>query len=301
MHNRGRILNIQRFSTSDGPGIRTVVFLKGCPLNCIWCHNPESKSCETEIFYQQDSCIGCGGCMEACRSGCHRFVQGQHLFEREGCSRCMACVDVCPSNALRACGEEKSAEDVIATVMRDRQFYDNSGGGCTFSGGEPLFQYAFMLDLLKLAKSNHLHTAIETSGFTSKDLTPLHEYTDLWLYDIKLIAEAAHIQYTGVSNQKILENWRWLDRMGAKIILRCPMIPGVNVSNDHFQGLALLANQLSHVVGIHLEAYHPLGVSKAQQLGKRYEYQNHCFLEKSSLEHFAAELEANTHIHVEIV
>lgn len=294
MHNSGKIFNIQHFSTSDGPGIRTVVFLKGCPLSCAWCHNPESKSCETEIFYQQDSCIGCGGCIEGCRSGCHIFEKGKHIFKREKCVNCMECVNKCPTSALKACGEEKSAEEVMATVMRDKQFYDCSGGGLTVSGGEPLFQYDFTLALLKLAKKYNLHTAVETSGFTNIDMSLLQEYVDLWLYDIKLFPEQEHIKYTGVSNKKILEKLILLDRMGAKIILRCPIIPNVNFSKEHFQGLAMLANKLNNIVSIHLEAYHPLGISKAQQLGKISEYQNNCFLEKTSLENFAAELKAGT-------
>lgn len=301
MHNSGKIFNIQRFSTSDGPGIRSVVFLKGCPLNCEWCHNPESKSNETEILYRQESCIGCGGCFKNCRSGCHIFENGKHIFERKKCVNCTECANICPTNALKACGEEKSTEEVIATVMRDKQFYDNSGGGLTVSGGEPLFQYDFTLALLKQAKKYNLNTAIETSGFTNRDLTLLQQYVDLWLYDIKLFPEQEHIKYTGVSNKKIFENLMLLDRMGAKIILRCPIIPDVNFSNEHFQMLAVLANKLNNIESIHLEAYHPLGISKAQHLGKISKYQNNSFLERSSLENFAAEFKASTSKDVRII
>ncbi len=301
MHSNGKIFNIQRFSTSDGPGIRTVVFLKGCPLNCAWCHNPESKSYDAEILYNQESCIHCGACIRNCNKDCHIFENGKHIFKRDNCINCMECVSSCPTNALKACGEEQSAEEVMKTVLRDKPFYESSGGGLTVSGGEPLSRYDFTLSLLKLAKKHSIHTAIETSGFTNKDFSKINEYTDLWLYDIKLLQDAEHIKYIGASNKIILENLISLDHMEAKIILRCPIIPNVNFSKEHFSEIAKLTNKLHRVVSIHLEPYHPLGLSKAQQLGEVQAYQNTSFLEKSSLKSYADELKINTGIDVKIL
>lgn len=301
MYNKGTIFNIQRFSTSDGPGIRTVVFLKGCPLNCAWCHNPESKSTAKEIFYKKELCIGCKACADVCSVGGHIFSETTHDFDREKCVICGNCADVCCSNALEICGEEKSPKDIIDIVLRDKAFYQESGGGMTISGGEPLMQYDLTHTLLKLAKEQGIHTAIETSGFSSKDLTKLHQYTDLWLYDIKLFPNDAHIKYTGVSNKRILDNLYLLDSIGAKIILRCPMIPNVNLTPEHFDGLAGLANCLNNITAIHLEPYHPLGLSKALQLNRKQLYQNDKFLELSALQPLADILRAKTNKEIIII
>lgn len=301
MYNKGTVFNIQRFSTSDGPGIRTVVFLKGCPLNCAWCHNPESKSAAPELFFDPENCIGCGACVEICEKGCHRLTGDGHAFARKKCARCMSCLRLCPTNALSLCGEEKGVEEILDAVLRDNPFYETSGGGLTLSGGEPLFQFDFSLSLLQRAKEHGLHTAMETSGFTSRDLTKMREYVDLWLYDIKLFSEEEHIQHTGVSNRKPLENLAALNRMGAKIILRCPIIPAVNFSKEHFREITRLANRLEAVVGIHLEAYHPLGISKAHRLGKEQTYSNSAFLDKASLTAFADELREHTGREVKIL
>ena len=294
MNSKGKIFNIQRFSTSDGPGIRTVVFMKGCPLNCAWCHNPESKSTATELFYKGELCIACGSCSNVCAVNGHTLTDGVHLFDREKCVRCGKCVEGCYSNALEICGEERTAEEVIDIVLHDKPFYEESGGGITLSGGEPLIQYDFTLSLLKLAKQHGLHTAIETSGFSNRDLTILNDFVDLWLYDIKVFPEEEHIKYTGVSNKVIFDNLYQLDRIGARIILRCPIIPDVNMTPQHFTAIADLANTLDNVTAIHLEPYHPLGLSKAEQLGKGQPYQNNKFLEPSVLEPFADMLREKT-------
>lgn len=301
MYSKGKIFNIQRFSTSDGPGIRTVVFMKGCPLNCAWCHNPESKSTATELFYKDELCIACGSCGNVCAANGHTLADGMHDFDRKKCVRCGKCVEVCYSNALEICGEERTAEEIIDTVLRDRQFYEQSVGGITLSGGEPLMQYDFTLSLLRLAKKNHLHTAVETSGFSDRDLTILNNFVDLWLYDIKLFPEEEHIKHIGVSNKVIFDNLRLLNRVGAKIILRCPIIPDINMTFEHFEALADLANALNNVIAIHLEPYHPLGLSKAEQLGKNQAYQIDKFLEPSLLEPFANLLQAKTNKEVVII
>lgn len=294
MHNKGRIFNLQRFSTSDGPGIRTVIFFKGCPLNCSWCHNPESKSSKAQILLKNELCIGCGKCIEVCSLKGHTLENGKHIFLREECKGCGECANNCCTKALELCGEEKTAEEIINIALRDQPFYKEAGGGITLSGGEPLMQYEFCLELLRLAKENNLHTAIETSGYSLKDITALNEFTDLWLYDIKVLNEQDHIKYIGASNKVILENLYKLNSMGANIILRCPVIPDINMNPAHFEELSLLTNSLANVTEIHLEPYHPLGISKAQLLGKNQSYQNEKFLEPLALEPFATMLKEQT-------
>lgn len=264
----GTVFNIQRFCVNDGPGIRTTVFLKGCPLSCAWCHNPESKSPRPELFYDADQCVSCGRCVSLCPQKAHLMENGRHQLRRESCVRCMACAEThCP--ALAAAGETRRAEDVMAEVLRDRPFYQASGGGMTLSGGEPFFQEAFALKLLRLAREAQVHTCVETCGFAPLSvLEQAARWVDLFLYDIKLTDPALHRQWTGVSNDRILENLRALDKMGAKTVLRCPVIPGVNDTPAHFQGVAKIANSLMHLQEIHLEPYHPLGVSKARRLGR---------------------------------
>lgn len=264
----GTVFNIQRFCVNDGPGIRTTVFLKGCPLTCAWCHNPESKSPRPELFYDADQCVSCGRCVSLCPQKAHLMENGRHQLRRESCVRCMTCAGThCP--ALAAAGETRRAEDVMAEVLRDRPFYQASGGGMTLSGGEPFFQEAFALKLLRLAREAQVHTCVETCGFAPLSLLEqAARWVDLFLYDIKLTDPALHRQWTGVSNDRILENLRALDKMGAKTVLRCPVIPGVNDTPAHFQGVAKIANSLTYLQEIHLEPYHPLGVSKARRLGR---------------------------------
>lgn len=285
----GTIFNIQRFSTGDGPGIRTVVFLKGCPLNCQWCHNPESKSQKQEIFYKSTLCIGCGGCTAVCPTGSHVLEDG-HAMRRDTCTVCGRCVGVCPTGALELCGEQTDVDSVMQTVLRDKPFYDESGGGITLSGGEPLAQYDFSLALLKEAKRAGLHTAIETCGFSPRDLAELAPYVDLWLFDIKLLSDDLHRQYTGVSNERILHNLRRLEELNAAVILRCPIIPQVNMREAHIDALAALAHASSHVREIHLEPYHPLGISKSAQLGRESLFLDENFADRDEIDVLANRL-----------
>ena len=298
---KGKIFNIQRFSTLDGPGIRTVVFLKGCPLDCIWCHNPESKHTNTELFYKQEMCIGCGACEKVCEKSLHTFENGIHQFEREKCILCGKCAEVCCTRALERCGEEKSVKEVLELVEKDNSIYEQSEGGVTLSGGEPLFQYDFSLALLKGAKEKGIHTAVETSGYTVRDLQEMHAYTDLWLYDIKVFPEELHKKCTGVSNRTILDNLHFLDSLGAKIILRCPIIPDINMSALHFEEIAKLASKLQNVIEIDLEPYHPLGISKAKQLNKTQVYDNEEFLNASEIKRLADELQNKVDVKVIIL
>ena len=262
----GIVFDIQHFSVSDGPGIRTVVFLKGCPLRCSWCHNPESYCFHPQLMVYGERCVQCG----ACTAACPRKIGGIRLSEseREACTACGACVSVCPAGALEMAGKAMSAEEVMQAVMEDAPFYQTSGGGLTLSGGEPMAQYAFTLTLAKAAKAQGLHVCMETSGHCAREhLLGMLPCVDLFLYDYKLTGEEMHRRYTGVSGQQILENLHALDEAGAAITLRCPIIPGINMNAEHMGGIIRLVQSLSHVQQIHLEPYHKIGLSKRTRLG----------------------------------
>jgi len=298
---KGNIFNIQRFSTNDGPGIRTVVFLKGCPLSCIWCHNPESNSIHADIFYDSKKCINCRRCEEKCKHNQHIFDCDKHLFLRDNCKKCLECVAECPVGALEICGNKVSSTEVVSEILRDKDFYTESDGGITVSGGEPLMQYDFSLDILKKTKEAGIHTAIETCGYCYRELDEISKYVDLWLFDIKLFSESEHIKYTGVSNEIILKNLYYLDSIGKEIILRCPIIPEVNLTNEHFDEIVNVSNRLKNVVAIHFQPYHPLGVDKADKLGQTPKYDNRSFLQIDSIQPFVSRIKDKTTASIEIL
>ncbi|MBO5454313.1 MAG: glycyl-radical enzyme activating protein [Clostridia bacterium] len=282
---RGTVFNIQKFSVNDGPGIRTTVFLKGCPLNCIWCHNPESKSSKPELMYDAKKCIGCSKCMEVCPSKCHSFTAGIHSVKRQNCAVCSKCAEVCPASALEMAGTLKTVSEVMEEVLKDKAFYENSGGGMTISGGEPMFQFEFTYELLKEAKINGLHTCIETCGFTKEEhYKKIIDLVDIFLFDYKETDSVKHKEFTGVDNNLILSNLKMLDSEGAKTILRCPIIPTLNDNEEHFDGIAQVANSLKNILEINIEPYHPLGSGKAQMLGKDYQLQDLTFPENETVE-----------------
>ncbi len=266
---RGIVFNIQRFSLFDGPGVRTVVFLKGCPLHCVWCHNPEGLSSKMQVMYNSDRCIGCGACADACEKGCHTVRDGFHVLDRKSCISCGECAKVCFSLSLTAEGTEMSVNEVIETVMRDVNVYKDSGGGLTLSGGEPLMQGEFSTALLKAAKEAGLNTCVETSGFGSSDvLCEMAAYTDIFLFDYKITDDEAHMKYCGAPVTPILHNLGILANLQKTVILRCPLIPDINGTREHMEGIARVA--LSHtdsVSEIQIEPYHRLGITKAHQLG----------------------------------
>ena len=266
----GIIFSIQRFSVNDGPGIRTTVFMKGCPLRCAWCHNPESTVRAPEIMFNGEKCVLCGRCVPGCERGCHTVTEDAHLLNRADCIGCGACVPV-GCEALELCGRERSVEDVLAEVLADRVYYEQSGGGMTVSGGEPTADIDFTEALLRAAKDADLHTAVETCGYTTEEnLRRLLPVTDLFLFDYKETDPEKHREFTGVDNARILENLRFLSEAGAKIILRCPLIPGYNARPEHLRGIAAIAEELPGILHVELEPYHALGSGKAEQVGRQY-------------------------------
>ncbi len=294
---KGTIFNIQKFCINDGPGIRTSVFLKGCPLNCIWCHNPESKSTKPELFYDERKCILCGQCAAVCPNGCHTFEDGVHRFDRKKCVSCGACAEKCMPASLERVGYETTVEEVMKEVMKDEIFYRNSGGGMTVTGGEPMAQFEFTYALLQEARANGLHTCIETCGFArTENYEKLAELVDIFLFDYKETVPEKHREFTGADNELILKNLFRLDELGAKTILRCPIIPTRNNREDHFEGIADVANRLKNILEINIEPYHPLGSSKSTMLGREYELGDLTFPDNSTVEEWIAGIGEKTSV-----
>ncbi|HUS92541.1 MAG TPA: glycyl-radical enzyme activating protein [Phycisphaerae bacterium] len=267
----GIVTDIQRFSIHDGPGIRTTVFLKGCNLRCAWCHNPETLRAGPELQLFPGKCIACGACLEACPRGAHVRVEAGREFRRERCVACGACADVCYAEALVLVGREMTVEAVLEEVARDRSYYDNSGGGMTISGGEPLFQRDFCLALLAAARTAGLHTAIETNlAWPWEHVAPVADAADLVMLDVKSADPAVHEQWTGADNELILANARRLSERGAALIVRTPIVPGVNDTPEAVGAIADFAAGLEGLLYYELLPYHPLGTGKYEGLGMDY-------------------------------
>ena len=263
----GNIFDIQRFCVHDGPGIRTTVFFKGCPLRCIWCHNPESQKKGVSLAYYEAKCVSCGACVKACPQGCHVFDGEKHVFRRYGCNHCGKCASACSYGAIELLGRKESVSQILGEVIRDKIFYKNSGGGMTVSGGEPLMQGDFLIELLKSAKAQGIHTCIETCGFASKEtVAEVAKYTDIFLFDIKETDDERHTALTGVPFTPIKENLMLLNSLGAKIILRCPLVPEVNVRDGHIEGIARIATDIDNLLEVNVIAYHLLGNGKYDAL-----------------------------------
>jgi glycyl-radical enzyme activating protein len=293
----GTIFDIMKFAIHDGPGIRTTVFLKGCPLKCLWCHNPESQKREKEISFIPDKCIGCGWCFEHCPQQAHVMQDDKHVLLRERCERCGTCAEKCYAKGLEVVGRDVTVEEVLAEVLKDKAFYDNSGGGMTVSGGEPMMQFAFTAALLRAAKEAGLHTCLDTSGIAPIDnYLKLLDVVDIFLYDIKDTNPERHKETTGVALRPILDTLRELDAAGGRTILRCPLIPGVNADDDHLEGIAEIANALTNVLEVTLHPYHPLGKSKSERLGGDYPLPDTAFAEADNIEHWLSIITANTKV-----
>lgn len=262
----GVITHIQRFSVHDGPGIRSTVFLKGCQLRCLWCHNPETYRRHPEIQVFADRCIGCRACAAACRHAAHEFTGTAHLYHRQRCTACGECTETCYAKSLVRVGESRTAEAVVSEVLADRPFYQPAGG-VTISGGEPLLQAEFTCAILRLCRREGIHTAVETNLAWPWDVVaPLVPLVDLFLVDIKTMDDAAHRTWTGASNARTLANLRQLDALDREIEVRTPVIVGFNDRPEQIGAIADFLAALRHVHGYDLLPYHPLGSGKYEAL-----------------------------------
>ncbi len=270
-NNSGLIFDISRFSVHDGPGIRTTVFLKGCPLNCRWCHNPEGIDKKPQVIYKSDRCIRCGACVENCAQNAIN-QDNDFIVIADRCNACGDCVEVCNSEALELAGTKYTPEELMREIIKDIDFYTESGGGITFSGGEPLMQEEFLREANKLCKSESLHTALDTTGYYPDQLefVDICSEFDLVLYDLKLINEDKHLEYTGVSNAEILSNLRRLSSVNTALRIRFPLIPEVNDSEVELKDLAEFVNSLERRIPVDLLPYHSMAKEKWKNIGLQY-------------------------------
>lgn len=268
------LFDIQRFAVNDGPGIRTTVFLKGCLLQCVWCHNPESQSASKQLGYLEDNCTLCGKCAEVCPEGVHSLRANAHAVNFKACTACGLCVEACPSEALRMYGYTSEVSEIMDEVVKDRPYYQTSGGGITLSGGEPLYQFGFATELLEASRHARIHTCVDTTGFVASErLQKTARLTDVFLYDYKITDPTLHKSFTGVALQPILDNLFMLNRLGAFVILRCPIIPDINFNPQHLEAISQLALQLPAIRQVDLLPYHTTGNSKYHRIGNQLPFE----------------------------
>jgi len=266
----GLIFDIKRYAIHDGPGIRTTVFFKGCPLHCPWCHNPEGLDLNPELSFNESRCLKeCTECIRICPKDALSRLERNISIDRKKCDLCGNCIPVCPTQALEIIGRELSVEEVMREIEKDRVFYEESKGGVTFSGGEPLAQLAFLNSLLEECKKNGLHTALDTCGYTPfENLEKISDKVDLFLYDFKSMDDGKHREVTGVSNQLIIENLKKLSAKGSKIVVRLPIIEGVNDTDENITKTAEFIASLPDIKEISLLPYHKGGRQKYARLNK---------------------------------
>jgi pyruvate formate lyase activating enzyme len=264
---KGVIFDLKRFCVHDGPGIRTTVFMKGCPLHCLWCHNPEGIQEQIQLVYRQTRCIRCGACIDACPHNAIRSNGKGQKIDRENCDVCGKCTFACSSEALTLAGREIEDLDLVKQIVADRMFFEESGGGATFSGGEPLVQADFLLGCLKECKRQGIHTAVDTCGYAPYgDYDRILPYVDLFLYDLKLIDDIRHVKYTGVSNQMIVENLALLADSGKEIMIVIPLVKDVNDDDANVKDIAEFAQDIG-IGNFSILPYHRTGISKYEPLG----------------------------------
>jgi pyruvate formate lyase activating enzyme len=281
------VFNIQRFSIQDGPGIRTTVFIKGCPLRCLWCSNPESQSAVPEIAHSDSLCNKCGRCIEVCEVNAISLSNSGVRINRELCTKCGKCIGVCIPGALKCYGNNLSLEEVYQVAIRDKLFYQNSGGGVTVSGGEPLSQGDFVAELFKRFQDTGFHTCLDTCGYAEPEaLEKVLPYTNLVLFDVKLMDPVAHRKATGKSNKKILRNLKLVSESGVPTIIRIPLIPGINDSEGDITDIARHIKSLE-LKEINLLPYHRFGESKYKMLDRKYSLSELSQIEPGRVEELA--------------
>ncbi len=299
----GTIFDVKRFAVHDGPGVRTTVFLKGCPLRCAWCHNPESQERRPELLFWSERCVACGACVSTCPNGAiARAPSGaKPETDRTRCAACGACVTACVPRARTIVGSTRTIDDLVAEIDRDVLFYDQSQGGVTLSGGEPLAQPAFAATLLRECRERRIHTAVDTCGFADEEaLAAVAAYTDLFLYDVKLLDDERHRRWTGVSNATILANLRRLSAEGRRLWIRYPLIPGVNDLERDVADLGRLVSRLPGVEAVQVLPYHAAGERKFAHLGRRYALADVLPPNPETAEHAAAAVRAAASLPVTI-
>ncbi|MBN2322185.1 MAG: glycyl-radical enzyme activating protein [Spirochaetes bacterium] len=280
----GTIFDIQRFSVHDGPGIRTTVFFKGCPLRCVWCHNPESKRMDPELFFENGLCTLCGECVRACPHNLHSIVDGGRKIERSRCTRCGRCVDACLTGALAFKGRRVTADEVMKEILKDKEYYTNSGGGITLSGGEPLAQPDFSKALLVASKEYGVNTAIETCGYAEWELFErLLAVIDYVMYDIKIIDPDLHKKYCGTENRQILDNLTRLIQSGKETLVRIPLIPEITDTMSNLHGIGAFLKNIA-VKKVELIPYHSFAEDKCNAVGQNYLPRSHEMQDTGTLE-----------------
>lgn len=262
---KARVIEIKRFAVHDGDGIRTTLFLKGCPLSCVWCHNPEGICAAPQLAYMQNKCIGCGLCVAACSVGAHSIKDGVHCFDRDKCVGCGKCEEECLVGALKFYGREMSVDELVPLLTEDREFYENSGGGVTLSGGECLCHPDFCAELLKRLKEQGISTAVDTCGAVGRDaIDKVMPYTDVFLYDVKAIDADVHKACTGLDNKRILENLKYIDDCGKRIEVRYPYVPGYN--SEEAEKIGEFLATLKNLTAVRVLPYHKYAGSKYSSL-----------------------------------